>query len=141
LGKAQDYLDKAMLIQPTAPSLGILQVVLWIQAGKTREAIARASKLLKDGVVDPELLRIAYELGKNNKEPALAIEALELGIKAWPEQAVDGWMALGKIYSAPETKDEDKAVAAYSAALSETLAEHREALLAVIPRADRDRIE
>jgi tetratricopeptide (TPR) repeat protein len=140
-GKAQDYLDKAMLIQPSAPSLGILQVVLWIQAGKTREAIAGASKLLKDGVVDPELLRIAYELGKNNQEPALAIEALELGIKAWPEQAVDGWMALGKIYSEPETKDEDKAVAAYSAALSETLAEQRDALLAVIPRAYRDRIE
>ncbi len=138
---AQNYLDKAMQLRPASTSLSILQVALWSQSGKTRDAIARASVLLKDGIVEPELLRVAYDLGKNNHEPALAIAALELGIKAWPEKAVDGWLAMGDIYSQPNSKNEDKAVAAYRAALSGSPPSHRDAVLAAIPRAYRDRVQ
>ena len=84
---AQDYLDKAMRIQPTAPSLAALQVMVWNQAGKTREAVARAKELLQAGVIDPELIRVAYYLGLDTQDSELEILALKLRSKTWPDPA------------------------------------------------------
>jgi O-antigen ligase len=86
---AQNYLDKALRIQATAPSLASLQVMVWNQTGKTKEAAARAKDLLKAGVIEPELVRMAYYLGLENQDSELAILALKLRNKTWPNQAVD----------------------------------------------------
>jgi hypothetical protein len=96
---------------------------------------------MRNGVNAPELLRAAYDLGMRNREPALAILALELRIKTQPEAAADDWLALGKLYNEPETRDETKAMQAYQAALSQTLPADKDALLAEIPRAYRDKIQ
>ncbi|MEI8158075.1 MAG: O-antigen ligase family protein, partial [Burkholderiales bacterium] len=138
---AQDYLDKAMRIQPNAPSLASLQVLVWNQAGKTKEAAARAKDLLETGVIDSELIRTAYYLGKKNQDSALAILALQLRLKTWPDQAVDGWLKLGDIFNAPETKDESKALAAYRAALGAASPADKNTVLAMIPSAYRDKVQ
>jgi Tfp pilus assembly protein PilF len=91
---AQDYLDKAMRIQPTAPSLAALQVMVWNQAGKTREAAARAKDLLQAGVIDPELIRMAYYLALDNQDSELEILALKLRSKTWPDPAAGNVDAL-----------------------------------------------
>jgi O-antigen ligase len=139
--KAQDYLDRATKIQPNAPSLAPLQVMIWTRTGKQPEAAARAKELLLAGVIEPDLVRTAYYLGMQNRNPALAILALELRIKAWPNQAVDGWLKLGDIYNSPEAKDEHKALVAYRNALSATLPQHKEAILKMVPLAYRDEIQ
>lgn len=139
--KAQDYLNRATKIQPTAPSLAPLQVMIWSQTGKPLEAAARAKELLLAGVVEPDLVRTAYYIGMQNRDPALAILALQLRIKTWPNQAVDGWLKLGNIYNSPEAKDERKAVDAYHNAISATLPQHRRAILAMIPAAYRDEVQ
>jgi O-antigen ligase len=139
--KAQDYLDRATRIQPTASSLAPLQVMIWNQTGKPLEAAARAKKLLLAGVIEPDLVRTAYYLGMQNRNPALAILALELRIKTWPNQAVDGWLKLGNIYNTPEAKDEHKAMEAYHNAIAATLPQHKAAILAMIPLAYRDKVQ
>jgi tetratricopeptide (TPR) repeat protein len=139
--KAQNYLDRAAKIQPTALSLAPLQVMIWSQTGKPLEAASRAKELLRSGVVEPELVRTAYYLGMRNRDPALAILAQEIRIKTWPDQAVDGWLKLGDIYNAPEAKDELKAMEAYRAALAAALPAHRTAILALIPAAYRDKVQ
>jgi tetratricopeptide (TPR) repeat protein len=139
--QAQHYLDRALRLQPTANSLASLQVMLWNQTGKTLEAATQARKLLIAGVVEQDLVRTAYYLGMRHRDPALAILALELRIKTWPNQAVDGWIKLGDIYSAPEVNNENKALHAYKAALAATLPAHRSAILAMVPPAYRTRIQ
>jgi tetratricopeptide (TPR) repeat protein len=138
--KAQDYLDRAIKIQPTALSLAPLQVMIWNQTGKQPEAAARARELLLAGVIEPDLVRTAYYIGMQSRDPSLAILALELRIKTWPNQSVDGWLKLGDIYDSPEAKDERKAVAAYQNAIAATLPQHKAAILAMIPPAYRDRV-
>ncbi|MEI8169011.1 MAG: O-antigen ligase family protein [Rhodoferax sp.] len=139
--KAQNYLDSATKIQSTAPALATLQVFLWSQTGKNQEAAALARELLMAGVIEPDLVRTAYFLGTRYRDPALAILALELRIKTWPNQAVDGWLKLGDIFNAPDAKDDVKALYAYQAAMVATLPAHKNAILAMIPPAYRVRIE
>ena len=131
--KAQDYLDKAIALQPTAPALGTLQVMLWSRTEKIKEATVRAKELLQTGNIDPDLVRTAYFLGMRNRDPGLAILALEIRIKTWPNQAVDGWLKLGDIYNAPEAKNENKALQAYKSAVEAAQAAHRSAILKMIP--------
>jgi O-antigen ligase len=138
---AQDYLDQATKIQPTALALAPLQVMIWSQTGKPLEAAARAKELLRAGVIEPELVRTAYYLGMRNRDPALAILSLELRIKTWPNQAVDGWLKLGDIYNSPEAKDDGKATNAYRNALAAAMPQHRNEILAMIPLAYRDKVQ
>jgi O-antigen ligase len=139
--KAQDYLNRALRIQPTALSLAPLQVMIWSQTGKPLEAVARAKELLLAGVIEPDLVRTAYFLGVRNHDPSLAILALELRIKTWPNQSVDGWLKLGDIYNSPDAKDESKATNAYRNALAATMPQHRSAILAMIPIAYREKVQ
>lgn len=131
--KAQDYLDKAIALQPTAPALGALKVMLWNRTEKTREAATLAKELLEAGNSDPDLVRTAYLLGMHHRDPLLAILALEIRIKTWPSQAADSWLKLGDIYNAPEAKNESKALQAYKSAVEAAQTPHRSAILKMIP--------
>lgn len=139
--KAQLYLDHASKIAPAAPSLPFLQVLLWSQSGREQEAAAHAKKVLTAGVVEPELIRTAYYLGLKIQNPALTILALELRIKTWPGQAVDSYLKLGDIYNAPKSKDDNKALQAYRAALAATPEPHKTAILSMIPAEHRARLQ
>lgn len=141
LAKAQEYLNRAKNLQPTATVLTALEVMLLSRTGKDQEAMQRAKELLRAGTVDYDLLQAAYFLGLRNRDPELAIQALELRIKTWPAQAIDGWLKLGNIYDSPEVKDEGKALQAYQAALKATSAPYKSAVLAMIPPAYHTKIQ
>ncbi len=138
--KAQESLDRARNLQPTAPALATLEVMLWSRTGKTREAALRAKELLRAGVINPDLLRTAYYLGMHDRDPELAILALELRIKNWPEQAPDGWLKLAEIYRSAEVKNESKALQAYRAALETAPPSHKNTILAKIPPYYREQL-
>ena len=110
------------------------------KAGRQREADARATALLKSGFIDPDLVQLAYGLGLHNNNPALAILALELGIKAWPMRAVDGWLKLGNIYDSPIDRNDGKALQAYQAAIKATPRSAISSTMALIPLKYRDNI-
>ncbi len=115
--KAQEYLKRAQSLQSTAPTLASLEVMLLSKTGKEQEAAVRAKELLQAGTIDRDLVQTAYFLGLHNQNPALAIQALELGIKAWPSRATDGWLKLGAIYDSAQVGDESRALHSYQAAL------------------------
>ena len=131
--KAQEYLDRAKSLQPTAPALASLEVMLLSKTGKEQEAAVRAKELLKHGTIDRDLMQTAYFLGVHTHDPALAIQALEIGIKAWPSRAMDGWLKLGGIYDSAPVGDESKALQAYQAALATAAPSEKDAVLAMIP--------
>jgi O-antigen ligase len=138
--KAEEILNRAITLQPSSPVLATLQVILWTRNGKEIEATNRAKELVKSGIVDPDLLRTAYFLGMRHRDPELAIMALEQRIKTWPDQAVDGWLKLGHIYAAPESKNEERAFESYRSALAATEPQHRTAVWAMIPPKYRDKL-
>lgn len=139
--KAQEILSRAQHLQPTAPALAALEIMLWSRTGKEQEAALRAKNLIQSGTTDPDLIRTAYFLGKRTKNPALAIQALELGIKAWPDKAVDGWIKLGRIYDSNEAKDETLALKAFQSALQAAPESYKTAVLAAIPQAYHARLK
>ena len=97
--------------------------------------------LLKADSIDYELVRFSYFLGMRILDPELAILALEMRIKNWPNDAVDGWLKLGKIYDAPEARDERKALQSYRAALKAAQPFEKAAVLAAIPPTYRGRLQ
>jgi uncharacterized protein HemY len=141
LTQASQYLGRAKVLQPDSPTIGTLDVMLLSRTGKEQEAALRAKELLRSNVTDPDLLRTAYFLGMRNRDPALAIQALELRIKTWPNQAVDGWLKLGQIYDSPEARDTKKATQSFQAAIDAAYPEHRLAVLGMIPSEYRARME
>jgi predicted Zn-dependent protease len=130
--KAEEMLSRAITLQPKSPILATLQVILWSRSGKEKEAITLAKTLIQNGTPDIDLLRVAYFLGMRNKDPVLAIMALELRIKAWPQQAVDGWLKLGHIYASPEFKNEALAIQSYRSAIAAAEPQHQASILRMI---------
>jgi len=131
--RAQEYVNRAKNIQPTAPTLASLEVMLLSKTGQEQQAVLRATQLLQSGFVDRDLVQTAYILGRRLQNPALAIHALEIGIKTWPNRAVDGWLKLGNIYDSEHARDESKALNAYQEALKASLPAYRNAVLSIIP--------
>jgi O-antigen ligase len=141
LAKAQDYINQAKSLQPTAPSLASLEVMLWSRTGQDQKAMLSARKLLQSGTFDYDLVRTSYYLGLKNQNPELAVLALELRIKGWPAQAVDGWIKLGNIYASAEAPNEAKALQAYQTALAAAPPSYKKAVLTMIPPSYHARIQ
>jgi O-antigen ligase len=115
--KALETLYRAKKLQPNAPSVRSLEVILLSRSGKEPEATRLVKEYFKDDFYDVDLVNAGYVLGVRAKDWPLALKALELRNKSWPAQAVDGWMKIGNIYASTEVKDEAKALDAYRHAL------------------------
>jgi tetratricopeptide (TPR) repeat protein len=139
--KAEEYIRRAKILQPNSPTLATLEVMLWSRTGKEHEAGLRARELLRNKAIDPDLIRTAYYLGMRNRDSELAIQALELQINTWPNQAVDGWLKLGQIYDAVEAKNQRKAIQSYRAAFQAADPKYKNAVLAEIPQIYRAKIK
>ncbi len=115
--------------------------MLWSQSGQEKLATPRAKELLRAGIFDYDLIRTAYYLGMRNQDPELAILALQLRIKTWPDQATDGWLKLGHIYNSPAALDEQKALQAYQAAMQAGPDAFKPAVLAKVPLAYQAKVQ
>ena len=139
--KALEYLTRAKALQPKATSVNSLEVILLSRTGKEPEAYRRSKALMESGEYDFDLINAAYVLGARAKDWPMALMALELRSKRWPEQAVDGWLKIGNIYaSVAEVKDESKALAAYKAAMAAAPEANKAATRAQIPAAYQARL-
>ena len=139
--KALEYLTRAKALQPKATSVNSLEVILLSRTGKEPEAYRRSKALMESGEYDFDLINAAYVLGARAKDWPMALKALELRSKRWPEQAVDGWLKIGNIYaSVAEVKDESKALAAYKAAMAAAPEANKAATRAQIPAAYQARL-
>ena len=132
--KALEYLARAKALQPKATSVNSLEVILLSRTGKEAQAYQQTKELVAAGTYDFDLINAAYVLGARAKDWPLAIQALELRNERWPEHKLDGLLKLGNMYaSVPEIKDENKALAAYKAALAITPEANQAPVRAQIP--------
>ena len=115
--QAMYYLANAAKLQPNAPVVQSMQVILLTRLERYTEASAIIKTAFKKGNVDYDLVYTAYLVGMRTKDWPLAMQALDMRIKKWPNEAYDGWLRMGDIYARLEVGDTEKAMASYKKAL------------------------
>lgn len=136
--KAFEFLERCKKLQPKAPSVRSLEVILLGRTGREPEALRLVKQSLAEGIYDYDLLNAAWALGGRSGDFDLAIQGMELRNKGWPALEVDGMLKLGYIY-AFQKKDEARAQAAYQAALAATPERAKNSTLQMIPPTYRPR--
>ncbi|MBG9386936.1 O-antigen ligase family protein [Caenimonas aquaedulcis] len=129
---AQRYFERAQRIQPNAPAVRSLEVVLLSRTGREAQALQRARESIGQGIVDFDLASAAFVLADRAGDYAFADRAMRLKIEGWPQSAVQGWLQLGDMY-ALRAKAPDKAVAAYREGLALIPPARREGVLQQMP--------
>lgn len=132
--KALELLAHCKQIQPKAPSVRSLEVILLSRSDKNAEALQLIKQSLNEKIYDFDLLNAAWSLGIHGGDYELAILGMELRNKKWLDQRVDGMLRLGLVY-AVYLKDETKALAAYREAVALTPEYAREGTRRRIPPA------
>lgn len=138
--RALETLQYAQQLEPDAPGLRTLEVVLLSRTGREAQAQNTVTDYLNQGKYDYGLLQAGYELGLQTHNWALAIRSLELRQQTWPEQAADTLMRLGKIYANPELGDDTKALAAFQAGLQAVPKEQQDNFRKQVPEGYRNRL-
>lgn len=132
LERAIDYLDRCKKIQPQAPAVRSLEIILLSRTGQESEAIRLTKKSLAEDVFDRDLVNGAWVLGLRSGDYDLAIQGMELRNRKWPAERVDGLLNLGNLY-AHEKNDEAKALSLYREALAAAPEQDRGAVREKIP--------
>jgi O-antigen ligase len=137
--RAFAYLERARRLQPDAPSVRSLEVILLARSGREREAMERAQAAMAAGIADHDLVNAAYVLARRAGDFPLAIRLLQQRMEQWPESRALGYMQLGLLY-AQDLHDSDKALAAFRQGLAAATVAQRAAFLQMVPPALRGQL-
>ena len=137
--EALEYLQRAKKIQPRAPAVRSLEVILLSRTGQNERALELAREAIRDNIYDYDLTNAAFFLAARAGDHELAEKSLRLRMAGWPESRVQGHMQLGEMYL-KGLKDPEKALASYKQALELAPEAQRPALLPEIPPALRARL-
>ena len=94
-GKALEYLERAKKIQPSAPAVRSLEVILLSRTGREAEALALARAAIQTNTADYDLLNAAFTLAWRSADFAMAHKAMELRMAGWPDSRALGYLQLG----------------------------------------------
>jgi O-antigen ligase len=130
--KAMEYLARAKKIQPQAPAVRSLEVILLARAGESAQALKMAREAIADNVIDFDLANAAFSLAWQAGDFAFAAKAMHLRMDGWPQSRADGYVQLGDLY-AKGVKDPAQALDAYKQALALTPEQGRGNLLRHLP--------
>jgi len=137
---AMKSLQHTQQLQPDAPGMQALEVTLLIRTGHEEKALQLLDEAYNQGRYDYALLKAGYELGLKIQNWPLAIRALELLKKTWPEQAADAFMRLGKIYDNPAVGDKARALAAFRAGFQAAPKDQKDNFRQQVPPSYRDKL-
>jgi O-antigen ligase len=137
--KAMEYLARAEKIQPQAPAVRSLEVILLGQSGQQDRALALAKEAMANDIADYDLANAAFALAVQAGDFAFAGKAMRLRIEKWPESAVEGNMALGHMY-ANRAHDSGQAQAFYRQALALAPPDARPELMKQVPSGYRAKL-
>ena len=130
--KALEYLERARKIQPRAPAVRSLEVILLSRSGQEARALELARAAIGDNIYDYDLANATFWLASRAGDYALAHKAMQLRIVGWPEGRVQGYLQLGDLY-AKQVKDPQKAFKFYQQAMTLLPPARRPELLPHIP--------
>ena len=131
--QALAYLERARKIQPDAPSVHSLEVILLSRTGKEAQALEIAREALKHNSVDYDLLRATVVLSKKAGDVQLTIRALELLMEGWPATRSSAYMELGNLYYGKELNQPARAMESFRKSLELTPPSYLPQMQAQIP--------
>ncbi len=139
--QAHAMLERAKAVQPCAPVVRSLDILLLARMGQNAVAAEALRSLFQQQIVDAELVQAAYVVGERLKDWPLKILALELRARHWPALAAEAWLEAGNIYAHQmTTADPVRAMDAYRAALAAAPEQQREGIHLRIPPSYRKQL-
>jgi len=138
-GKAFAYLERAKRIQPNAPTVRSLEVLLLARTGQEAKALAAAKAAMAENIVDYDLANALFVLAWRAGDLALARQALARRVAGWPDSEAEALMQLGRM-TAGESGDPAKGIEYYRRGLAAASAAERPALLRLVPEAVRPQV-
>lgn len=129
--KSMAMLERAKALQPMALSVRSLEVILLSRNGNEPRALAIAREDVNAGRYDYDMVNTAFVLAMRAQDWDLAIRAIELRNKGWPDQLVDGNAKLGNAWLGKGNMP--KAMELFRAALAATPPGQRDNTLKLIP--------
>jgi O-antigen ligase len=142
MGRMDDafrYLERARQVQPDAPSVRSLEVILEAARGNEAEALRLAKQAFEAAYVDHDLANSLFILARRAGDYPLARRALELRMARWPQTRPLGLVQRG-ILAGEEAKDPARGLADFRRALALAPPQQREQLLQEVPAALRPRL-
>lgn len=138
--KAMTWLQRAKQLQPGAPTVRSLEVILLSKARDEARALQLAKEALAADAVDYDLANALYILAWRARDYALAQQALQLRMDRWPESRPRGLVQLGAMY-ANELHRPDLALQLFRQGLAQADAREREVLMQMVPPALRPQLQ
>jgi len=132
MDKALQYVARAEKIQPHAPAVRSVQVLLYGRAGQEAKALQIARQAVEEKVYDYDLLNASFALAARAGDYQLAADSMRMRMLGWPDTRVQGYVQLGNMY-ATLAKDRGKALDAFRRAVLITPDAQKGALLPHIP--------
>ncbi|HSV82258.1 MAG TPA: O-antigen ligase family protein [Ramlibacter sp.] len=133
-------LERARQLQPNAPPVRSLEVILLARSGQEAKALALAREAMNRGLVDRDLVQALFVLATRAHDYPLAERAARLKIEQWPDSAARSWVQLGLMYGL-EQRDPARALNAFRQGLAAAGPAERTALLQQIPLGFREQLE
>jgi len=130
--KAMAMLERAKELQPSAPSVRSLEVILLSRNGNEAQALAMAREDITAGKYDYDMVNTGFVLAMRAQDWDLAILSMELRNKGWPASKLDGDAKLGNAWLGKG--DVAKAMEYFRAAMAATPPGQQQATLNMIPQ-------
>lgn len=136
--KALAYLERAKKLQPRAPSVRSLEVILLSRTGKEPQALELGRRAIADKLHDYDLANAVFLLAWRAGDYTLASQAMQLRMEGWPGTRAEGHVQLGNMYVS--AGDPAKALSAFQQAVALASDSQRDALLRQVPPAYRAKL-
>jgi O-antigen ligase len=130
--RARAYLERARRLQPRAPAVRSLEVLMLARGGEEPQAMELARASLAEGIADYDLVNAYFVLAWRARDYPLAQRLLQQRMRQWPESRTQGLVQMGMLYD-EGFHDPVRALAAFRQALKEASPRERAALLAQVP--------
>jgi O-antigen ligase len=133
--KAFEYLARMKQLQPTAPAVRSLEVVLLSRAGREAEALPLAREAIAADAYDFDLISAAFVLAARAGDYPYALKVMQMRVEQYPWSRPRAYYQLGMLHH-EALKDPTRALEAFrrSIALARRAGERQE-LLGLIPAA------
>ena len=131
--KAFEYLARMKKLQPTAPAVRSLEVVLLSRTGREAEAWPLARQAIEQKTYDFDLVSAAFVLAARAGDYPYALKAMQIRLEEYPWSRARGYFQLGMLYH-EGIKDPQRALEAFRRSLDHaTRPGERGELLALVP--------
>jgi O-antigen ligase len=132
------YLERARQLQPNAPAVRSLEVLLLARTGDASRARQRAGEALAAGIRDVDLVNAAFVLAWRAHDYPQAASLLQQRMAQWPDTRARGLIQMGKM--AAEQHQPEQALAWFRQGLQAAGPRERESLLQQVPEGLRPRL-